>query len=174
MATLYRWFLHLYPADHRLTFGAEMITVFRQARSGVQRRGPAARITFYLREFAGLVRGALHERARALVASPLWAVIEERSFVMRSQFRFSATAIFFMVLTFVASVIAILTGENVIIHEARLPAGMVLDLPRLPRGIAMFFLVSCVVGGIGWLVTLLIHRTGVDRLSKLQNVPPQR
>src|SRR5690348_12090642 len=63
---LYRWLLRLYPARYRFTFGREMVAVFQQRRADAWSKGAFFRITFCIREIAGLVPAALRERARAV------------------------------------------------------------------------------------------------------------
>ncbi len=57
---IYKLLLRLYPAQHRSTFEAEMISVFEQARADASRN----RTGFYVREFSGLIRDALRVRVR--------------------------------------------------------------------------------------------------------------
>jgi hypothetical protein len=53
--------LRLYPAQDRSTFEAEMIAVFEQARADAS----SNRMSFYAREFRGLIRGAWRAQVRA-------------------------------------------------------------------------------------------------------------
>ena len=174
MNTLYRLLLHLYPVNHRSTFGAEMMIVFQQAQAGMRRKGAGARVKFSLRECIGLVRGAVQEQSQALGCSSLWCLFVERSFAMRSYFRFSSTAIFFMALTLVAVVLAISRGQSVILREAGLRPGVEVFFGRLPMGIILFFVMSCAAGVIGWLVVFVIRRSGIHRLSNSETAPTPR
>ncbi len=58
MITVYRWLLRLYPQGCRDEFREEMTSVFRDAQSGLP-PGLAAKLSFYLREYSGLLLGAL-------------------------------------------------------------------------------------------------------------------
>lgn len=60
MLRVYCWLLWLYPSSDRDDFGDEMASVFRDARSDLP-PAPAltAKISFYRREFGGLLSGAL-------------------------------------------------------------------------------------------------------------------
>jgi DNA-binding PadR family transcriptional regulator len=52
--------LGLYPADFRVQFGAEMVTVFEQAVA--ERRGVTCVLLFVVKEMLGLLAGAARER----------------------------------------------------------------------------------------------------------------
>jgi hypothetical protein len=52
------YLLCLYPGSYRDEFGAEMTSVFRDARSTLP-PALAAKLSFYRREFCGLLSGAL-------------------------------------------------------------------------------------------------------------------
>jgi hypothetical protein len=56
--TVYCWLLCLYPVSYRAEFAEEMTSVFHDARTALP---PAlgAKISFYRREFCGLLSGAL-------------------------------------------------------------------------------------------------------------------
>jgi hypothetical protein len=59
--TVYCWLLWLYPRGYREEFGEEMMFVFRDSR-GALPPGLAVSIRFYVREFCGLLSGALRAR----------------------------------------------------------------------------------------------------------------
>lgn len=61
-ARIYRDLLHLYPAEHRAQFAAEMADVF--AARAIERRasGKFEFLWFVLQEFSGVIAGALEVR----------------------------------------------------------------------------------------------------------------
>jgi hypothetical protein len=60
---LYRALLRLYPAEYQDTFGPEMTQVFLEASASLKKRKPHDLTLFTIREYLGLFRGALMERA---------------------------------------------------------------------------------------------------------------
>jgi hypothetical protein len=59
----YRLLLRLYPAGYRSTFGKEMADVFQDLQAEAWSRGALYGSAFCIREFGGLLLGALRERA---------------------------------------------------------------------------------------------------------------
>ena len=82
--TVYGWLLCLYPVSYRHEFGEEMTSVFCEARNALP-TALGAKISFYRREFCGLLSGALCAHFDSL----LGPAIPFRRFYMQSQFRFS-------------------------------------------------------------------------------------
>jgi hypothetical protein len=64
LVEIYRWLLHLFPPEYRSAFGREMTAVFQQAQADAQNRGTISHAVFGIREFTGLIRSAVRERAR--------------------------------------------------------------------------------------------------------------
>lgn len=58
MKRIWQLLLHLYPADYRATFGAEMLAVLARRAEERRPKGPAAVVRFSLFEMAGLIRQA--------------------------------------------------------------------------------------------------------------------
>src|ERR1700683_5291718 len=73
MISLYRCLLYLYPAAYRCEYGEEMAGVFRELQAEIryEKGGKSIRpgAIFCLREFAGLLSGALREHSRAITGS---------------------------------------------------------------------------------------------------------
>jgi hypothetical protein len=86
--TVYCWLLFLYPGTYRDDFGEEMTCGFCEARSELP-PALAAKISFYRREFCGLLLGTLCAHFDRLFgpAIPFW-----RSF-MQPQFPFSRSTV---------------------------------------------------------------------------------
>jgi hypothetical protein len=94
MFSVYRCLLRLYPADYRDEYGDEMAAVFLEAQVETRAEGLLPRGAFYLREVAGLLRGALREDTRAITGfhrgTPFssFSSFPQRRFAMPSEFRF--------------------------------------------------------------------------------------
>src|SRR6516162_10024983 len=100
MLTVYRWLLCLYPRSYRREFGDEMTSVFHDARIKLP---PAltAKISFYHREFCGLLSGALLAHFDD-VFGPAFP-----RFYMQRQFRFPRSTVFLMCVILAGVVLAI-------------------------------------------------------------------
>lgn len=66
----FRGLLRLYPRGYRAEFGEEMCAVFSDALEDGPRRRPLAAFAWRMKEFGGLVAGAVRERLRALRPRP--------------------------------------------------------------------------------------------------------
>ena len=67
---IYKRLLDLYPADFRRMYGREMTGMFRsRATDAWMRRGRIARVWFVMREFLGLIVGAVSQGARSNVSA---------------------------------------------------------------------------------------------------------
>lgn len=58
LTRIYKLLLHLYPDEHRCTFGAEMTEVFQRAHADVCNQRLARRVVFCVRELSGLILDA--------------------------------------------------------------------------------------------------------------------
>jgi hypothetical protein len=170
MLSLYRCLLHLYPAAYRYEYGDEMAGVFSEVRSETG-KGLLPRGKFFLREFAGLLYGALLEHSRAISGSDF----PPRRFTMRSEFRFpKATPVLMTII--LAGVI--LTIEKATAIEESLPLAYPQQLPPIQPehftffpAMAVIFLSAYVAAVIGWIVLFALRRSGVHRLSEMPDAP---
>jgi len=176
MLSLYRCLLFLYPAAYRYEYGDEMAGVFREVRSEIWDKGLLARGAFFLREVAGLLRGALEEHSHAITGSHL--SFPSRRFTMRSEFRFpKATPVLMTII--LAGVI--LTIEKATAIEESLPHAYPQQLPPIQPehftffpAMAVIFLSAYAAAVIGWAVLFALRRSGVHRLSEMADAPPQK
>src|SRR5262249_42807105 len=106
--TVYRWLLCLYPGSYRHEFGEEMTSVFHDARSDLP-PALAAKISFYRREFCGLLAGALCARFDGLFGP----AISSRRFDMQPQFRFPSSTVFLMLLIIAGVLLTIAKASSV-------------------------------------------------------------
>src|SRR5579884_861854 len=112
MLALYRQLLRLYPAEHRESFGEEMIAVLAEERKENGGRGITARARLLLRESTGLLMGAIRERLRGWRDSEKCMSLFGR-FTMRNGFRFPKSTIVFMTLILAGVVMAIKRGQDI-------------------------------------------------------------
>jgi hypothetical protein len=176
MLSVYRCLLYLYPAAYRNEYGDEMAGVFRELHSETSRNGLLRRAIFLVREFAGLLRGALQEHSIAIAGSRF--LFPPRRFTMRSQFRFpKATPVLMTII--LAGVI--LTIEKATAIEESLPLTYPQQLPPIQPehftffpAMAVIFLSAYAAAVIGWAVLFALRRSGVHRLSEMPSASPQK
>ena len=189
MIRLYRSLLALYPPLDRYVFADEMTAVFRQAQAEVWQKGLAARARFCLRELAGLLRGAANAHLCSLAENHPWCTLLQRSFLMRSEYRYPRTSIALMtvILAIVVVTIAKAQGLAYTVVQIRMSnPGIV--VPRalanlgpsiagwpvhygLLASIALGFVLAWVAGLAAWAVTFALRRSGVHRLDHAQTWP---
>ena len=70
---IYRFFLHLYPDNHRSEFGEEMVSVFEQAKAEAAGKGAGHSLTLIVHEFSGLVLDAFQAQMQMVpISSEPW------------------------------------------------------------------------------------------------------
>ncbi len=154
--TVYCWLLCLYPVSYRDEFGAEMTSVFREARSDLP---PAllAKISFYRREFCGLLSGALCAHFGRL----LGPAIPYRRFYMQPQFRFLRSTVFLMIVVFAGVVLTIAKASSV----AGDTSGS--GWRSLVSFLVFMLLSTCTVAAVVWGILHIRRRSGVHRLQNV-------
>lgn len=157
MMTLYRHFLALYPRAFQYEFGEEMAAVYGEALADNRRRGRLACTRFYVREFAGLISGALAQHLRASELFPL-----ERTIAMRNGFRYSWVGISFMAISFVVVLMAMSKAAAVAAGYSQFP------VVNLVRPFAVCCAVAVAAGVVGWLIALASGRSGEERLAQIE------
>jgi hypothetical protein len=171
MLSFCRYLLYLYPPAHRLEYGEEMVAVLCERQAESWNSGVVARWSFWAREIAGLLHGALQEHVRAMAGLHLWAVFQSRRFSMRSEFRFPKATAWLMLVILVAVVMAIEKAKAI---QASLPDTHPYVGPIQPAQFtlistfAVLFVAGCVVGAVGWAILLALRRSGVQRFSELR------
>lgn len=168
--TVYRWLLCLYPGSYRAEFGEEMRSVFREARSELPPTLPA-KISFYPREFCGLLSGALWAHFDRLFgpATPF------PRFDMPPQFRFPRSTVFMMCVILAGVVLAIHKAKDIVQMKEGLPPGSVASWDSMLWA-WMFALVLVLVMTIAaavWGLLFALRRTGTHRLDAMQIRPEQ-
>ena len=153
--TVYCWLLCLYPGSYRHEFGEEMTSVFREARCALP-PAPAAKISFYGREFSGLLSGALRAHFDCLFgpAVPL------RRFDMQPQFRFPRSTVFLMLVIFAGTVLTISKAASV--------AGGLAVWPSLVSVLGFMLLTMCAAAVVVWSILHTLRRSGAHRLENVQ------
>lgn len=156
--TVYCWLLCLYPGSYRHEFGDEMTSVFREARSELPPALPAT-ISFYRREFCGLLSGAVGAHFDRLFGPG----IPFRRFDMQPQFRFPRSAVFLMLVIFAGVVLTIAKASSV--------AGDMLGSvwPSLVSVLGFMLLTMCTAAAVVWGILHTLRRSGIHRLENLQS-----
>ncbi len=161
MVSLYRWLLYLYPAAYRCEYGEEMMGVYREAEEERNNATALQRSAFFLREIAGLVRGALQERWWSTFGSNFSTPFSTGRFAMRSEFRFPKSAPMLMTI--------ILAGIALAIEKARTIEAAVDGHaePSLFKGVVIIFVGAMAAAVLVWSVLFLLRRSGMHRLGEI-------
>jgi len=165
---IYQRLLWLYPAEHRRQFGDEMWRVFQDVRLEIAGAGALVRGAFFVREFCGLLGGALREHLREMNILKVGIPLSTRRFNMRNGFRFPKSTAVLMTLILLGVILAIRKGEaiaNSLPHvNPQVPP--IHSVPSVMlSGITFFFVFFYAVGLIGWAILFAMHRSGVHRLD---------
>jgi hypothetical protein len=173
MLALYRFLLWLYPSSHRREYGDEMTAVFREAQAEIEKKGVVTRGRFWFREVGGLVRGAMEEYARSVAGPHSWVLFPTRRFTMHSEFRFPRATAFLMTVILAGTVLAIekATAIRASVRDVNPPhVGPIQPehFTFMPT-IALMLAGAYAVGLIGWAILFALKRSGVHRLSGMQN-----
>ena len=166
MLCLYKRLLRLYPAPYRQQFADEMLSLFNQLQceSSIQTR--PRRGLFYVREIAGVLRGAARERCSVLRGQDVGLFKGE--FMMHDGFRFPKTTAVLMALILAGIVVAIQKGEAI---QASLPAsnpqiGPIQPHSEMLSSIVSFLLIFYAAGAVGWIILLALRKFRVHRLDE--------
>ncbi len=155
--TVYCWLLCLYPGSCRHEFGEEMTSVFREARSALP-PALAAKISFYRREFCGLLSGALCAHLDGLFGP----AIPFRRFDMQSQFRFPRSTVLLMLVIFAGTVLTIAKASSI----AGAKPGSI--WPSFVPVVALMLLTMCTAAAVVVGILHALRRSGVYRLENVQ------
>jgi hypothetical protein len=160
MNTFYKRLLRLYPANYYREYAEEMTTVFDQARRDLCGAHRLQRIVFFLREFAGAVRGAVHER---LHSSFGWDPY--RRFDMRPEFRFPRSTVTLMLVILAGVLIAIDKAKAI---QLKYGAAYAMSGFGTVEFIALMVGLGCVAVATAWGILFALHRSGTHRLANLE------
>jgi len=163
MLSFYTWLLHLYPRLYRHEYADEMVAVFRDAHADVSAEKLKERISFRVRETAGLLAGAVREHLRTITGS--YQSISFRGFNVRPEFRFPRSTVILMPIIF-GGVILVIEKANTIQVKYAASAGSV--WPSLPWFLAFALLLTCAAAMLGWGILFALGRTGVQRLADIK------
>jgi hypothetical protein len=159
--------LRLYPASYRDEFGDEMASVFRAAQSEIP-LAAASKLSFYRREFVGILSGAL----RAHLDSLFGPTVPFRRFYMQPQFRFPRSTVFLMCVILAGVIMAIEKAKIVVQMKEGLPVETVAVWHPL-FWFYPFAVVLAVVGAV-WGILFALRRTGMHRLDRMRVWPDQQ
>jgi hypothetical protein len=170
MLTAYRRLLLFYPSEHREQFGQEMVEVFGEAQAENQNNGVIAQGAFYVREMAGLLKGAVREHFRVVLGARAGLSLYTRRFTMRDGFRFPKTTAVLMTIILAGLMLAIKRGEDIAnsLPHVNPQIGPIepMHLVLLPP-IALMFAGFYALGLIGWGILFALRRSGVHRLDEI-------
>jgi hypothetical protein len=169
MLTAYRRLLLFYPSEHREQFGQEMVEVFGEAQAENQNNGVIAQGAFYVREMAGLLKGAVREHFRVVLGARAGLSLYTRRFTMRDGFRFPKTTAVLMTIILAGLMLAIKRGEDIansLPHVNPQIGPEPMHLVLLPP-IALMFAGFYALGVIGWGILFALRRSGVHRLDEI-------
>ena len=155
--TVYCWLLCLYPRGYREEFGEEMTSVFRDSR-GALPSGLAVSTGFYIREFCGLLSGALRAHFDRLFGP----AASSGRFDTRAHSRFRRSTVFLMLVMFAGVGLAMATAISV--------AGGTLRAvwPSLAAVLAFLLLSVCAAAAVVLGVLRTLRRSGVHRLQNVR------
>jgi hypothetical protein len=174
MLALYQSLLRLYPSPYRQQFAEEMIAVFRDVDADARKIGSLATAKLYLRESAGLFRGAAAEHARRILGNNIPFPLSSRRFTMRSNFRFPKTTAFLMTVILAGVVLAIQKADAIRASVQDVNPPVVTIQPThqtfLPTFVVMFLGVY-LAGALGWVILFALRRSGIHRLSEMSSTP---
>jgi hypothetical protein len=155
---VYCWLLCLYPGSYRDEFGEEMTSVFCEARSALP-PDLAATISFYRREFCGVLSSALCAQFGRLFGPG----IPFRRFHMQAERRFPRSTVFLMLVIFAGTVLTISKVSSV--------AGDTLGSAW--RALEIIFVVMlitvCIAAAVVTGILHVLRRSGVHRLENVHN-----
>lgn len=167
MSHLYALLLKLYPASHRQQFGKEMLALFRDLECEKSSRPLIQRVAFYLRETAGLLRGAATERLKTCLSRNLGFF--EGGFMTRDGFRFPKVTAVLMTLILAGVAVAIQKGEAIYTSLSYSNSQPVQSTPPPigPIQIVLILLPFYAAGAIAWIILFALRRSGVHRLDEM-------
>jgi hypothetical protein len=160
MLRLYRSFLYLYPAAYRNEFGAEMTSVFAQAKQDVREQSLLRRVSFYTREAAGLLSGAVRSHLGYALGND-W--LPFRRFDMNRQFRFPRSTVFLMCVILAGVAFAIDKAQHI---QANLTGAQLRTETAEP--LILTFVIVYIAAAAAWGILFALRRTGMRRLDKVQ------
>ncbi len=155
--TLYRWLFRVYPVSYREEFGEEMASVFRDAQSELPPE-LVAKLSFYGREFSGLLWGALRARVDRLFGPATSYGRRD----MCTQPRFRRSTVMLMLVMFAGVVLAMATAISV--------AGGTLKAVWPSLAAVLVFLLLSICAAVAAVLGILrmLRRSGVHRLEKVR------
>jgi hypothetical protein len=159
MATVYCLLLWLYPRSYRDEFGREMTLIFRAAQSALP-PALAARLSFYRREYCGLLLGA----ARAHLDRLFGVGIPFRRFDMQPQFRFPRATVGLLLANFAGAMFVIAKGKAI----SRMAQPFWPVFGSVVIHLLVFAFLAVCTAAIFWKILHSRRRSGVHRL---ENVP---
>ena len=170
MNSIYQRLLWLYPVRYRREFGDEMCGVFQDVCGEIAGEGTITRARFLVREFSGLLSGAIREHLRGLGVFDVGGLLSTRRFDMRNGFRFPKSTAILMTIILLGILVAIQKGENIaysLPHVSQTIAPIHPVHSGLLPPIPVFFAAFYAAGLVGWAILFALRRSGVHRLDNI-------
>ena len=158
--TVYCWLLCLFPSCYRDEFGEEMTSVFRDACTELP-PGLVSKLSFYGREFSGLLSGALRAHMDRLFGS----AASSGRLNMRAHSRFRRSTVFLMLGMFAGVVLALGAAIRV---AGGTPAAV---WPSIGAVLVFMLLSVCAAAAVVLGILRTLRRSGVHRLENVQVEP---
>ena len=156
MERLYRWLLHLYPAQFRSRFGSEVAEVFTAAREEASRQGAWSHMKFLARELLGVIQGA---RAQVrLQDGSRW--LESMEMFANCRFVFNA-----FMFSFVTIVAAIALFNTVALHAS---GSHYLAPHASVSAVPLWQNMVCGAGIVAWTIGAAVRRVGAGRTARVK------
>lgn len=157
MVIVYCCLLWLYPASYRDEFGEEMTSVFCDAQSSL-RPALIAKLSFYRREYCGLLSGALCAHFDRLFGPR----IPFRRIDMRHPFRFPRATVALLLANFVGAIFIMAKGTAMarVIGAWPVFGSVVIHL-------LVFALLAVCAAVVCWGILHNLRRSGVHRLGSV-------
>lgn len=159
--TVYRCLLCLYPGSYRQEFGGEMMSVFNEAQSALPQL-LSEKISFYRREFLGLVSGAVRIHLDRLIGP----AISFPRFNMQTQFRFPRSTVLLMLVIFAVVVLTIAKAMSVSVAYGATPGTV---WPSLISVFGVMPLIACAAAALVWGILHSLRRSGAHRLENVES-----
>ena len=170
MLALYRELLRLYPAAYRCEFGDEMLDVLLEVQTENRKKGALALLFSGAHETGGLLCGAIREHFRDITGSYDSGISSlRRRFAMKSEFRFPKTTVGLMmvILAVVMFTIEKAKAISASFPHTNPPVGPIHTVQAtIVQTLLAALIWAITAGAIGWGIVHVLHRSGIQRLSK--------
>lgn len=175
MIRAFRILMRLYPLGFREQYGEEIKLVLSDIAAEIRNKSLLGQLERALREFAGLLSGALEEHMRSITGSNGVEFVGARRFKMQREFRFPKATVGLMTIILIAVVMVIEKAKAISISVPPNSVQVGRIQPEQFGTVTTFLGVlvgACAVAAIGWAVLFALKRTGSQRMSAVNPQQP--